>query len=31
MFDPFQRLRDELRRVFEAYAAGLRDGSGIGI
>ena len=25
----FRRVRDEMRRVFEAYAAGLRDGSGI--
>jgi arsenate reductase len=22
----FRRVRDEMRRVFEAYAAGLRDG-----
>jgi len=27
----FRRVRDEMRRVFEAYAAGLRDGSGMGI
>jgi arsenate reductase len=25
----FRRVRDEMRRVFEAYAAGLRDGSGM--
>ena len=25
----FRRVRDEMRRAFEAYAAGLRDGSGI--
>ena len=27
----FRRVRDEMRRVFEAYAAGLRDNSGMGI
>jgi arsenate reductase (thioredoxin) len=27
----FRRVRDEIRRVFEAYAAGLRDGNGMGI
>ena len=27
----FRRVRDEIRRVFEAYAAGLRDSSEMGI
>jgi arsenate reductase len=27
----FRRVRDEMRRVFEAYAAGWRDRSGMGI
>jgi arsenate reductase len=25
----FRRVRDEIRRVFEAYAAGLREGAGL--
>jgi arsenate reductase (thioredoxin) len=25
----FRRVRDEIRRVFEAYAAGRRDGSAV--
>jgi arsenate reductase len=27
--DAFSRIRDEIRKVFEAYAAGYREGSGI--
>ena len=27
--DEFRRVRDEIRKVFEAYAAGLREGSGL--
>ncbi len=26
----FRRVRDEMRKVFEAYAAGLKEGSGLG-
>jgi len=29
IFEEFRRVRDEIRRVFEAYGAGLREGSGI--